>query len=106
MPNPSRLALVVAFLFVASVALAVETSHTLVRIDLSTTAGHEFVQNNRSRLDVIMAKPGHYAEIAATERSLAFLRDSGHPFTVIQENLEASLAYFNKIGRASCRERV
>jgi carboxypeptidase T len=96
MPHSFRLALTVSLLILSSAAFATENSRSLVRIDVSTTAGHEFVQNNRGALDVIMAKPGHYVEIAATEKSLSFLRESGHPFEVTQENLEAHLAYRNK----------
>jgi hypothetical protein len=92
----SLLTLAVALALPLSTASAVEETHTLIRLDLSSSAGTEFVRQHAGLLDVIMAKPGHHAEAAASARALKFLRDSGHPFEIVQENLEASLAYANK----------
>jgi len=83
-------------LLLTTPALAATASRTLIRLDISTSSGEEFVRRNQGWLDVIMAKRGLYAEVAADARALAFLAESGHPYKVIQRNLEASLAYPDK----------
>ncbi len=80
----------------ATSTLAADESRTLVRLDISTEAGNEFVHQNQGMLDVIVAKPGHYADVAADARALNFLAETGHAYEVLQRDLEASLAYDNK----------
>jgi len=91
----STLALIL-FLSLAGAALAAESTHSLIRLDLSTAAGEEFVRLNQNRLDVVLVKHGHHAEVIADARALNFLAETGHPYEVLQDNLEARSAYPNK----------
>ena len=80
----------------AGAATAAAPSRTLIRLDISSPAGDAFVRENLGYLDVITSKAGLTADVAADARALAFLAAQGHPYQVIQENLEESLAYENK----------
>jgi len=93
---PRLFALALCALLWAGATLAAESSHTLIRLDISTPAGAEFVRQNRGVLDVVMAKRGHYAEVAADARALEFLGSTGHTYEVIQRDMEASQAYADK----------
>ncbi len=81
---------------IANSAIAKEPSRTLIRLDISTAAGAQFVEQNLGWLDVITAKRGLHADVAADTRALNFLAETGHPYEVLQRNLEESLAYPNK----------
>ena len=73
-----------------------QDSRTLIRLDISTQTKADFVRDNLGMLDVIQAKAGLHAEVAADTRALKFLDEAGHPYEVLQRDLEASLAYANK----------
>ncbi len=83
-------------LLITGSVLAADESRTLIRLDLSSQANADFVRDNLGLLDVIQAKSGHHADVAADARALDFLANAGHPYEVLQRDLEASLAYANK----------
>lgn len=91
----SALALILAMILVGT-ALAAESTHSLIRLDLSTAADQEFVRVNQNILDVVRVKHGHFAEVIADARALSFLAEAGRPYEVLQENLETSRAYDSK----------
>ena len=95
----SRFAALVAFLLVltltATAALAA-ASHDLVRLPLDTPGADSFVRTHVNQLDITWVKPGHVAEIAADEKAMELLRNSGLPFEVVIKNLEQHYASRNK----------
>jgi hypothetical protein len=97
MSTPRKFAvLFLVLLALTGQALAAEPHHALVEIDLTVPGATEFIRQNGGRLDIAQVKPGSFAHIVAGPRDLEFLRASGQPLKIIQDDMERAYAYSEK----------
>ena len=97
MSTPRLFALLIFIVLgLAGQATAAESHHALVQLKLDVPGGNEFIMANGGRLDIIYVKPGSFARIAANQEELEFLRESGLPMEILEENLESVAAYPDK----------
>jgi len=88
--------LTLILLGLACQATAAEPHHALVQLKLDVPGGNEYIMANGGRLDILYVKPGSYAHIAANPKDLAYLRESGLPMEILQEDMERANAYRDK----------
>ncbi len=84
-------------LLAASAGLAADR-HALVQVDLTVPGAAEWLQDHRTEYDIVFAKPGSYAHVAATADELRSLRAAGLDLKVVEEDLEASYAADKGVG--------
>ncbi len=80
----------------ALAATAAEPHHALVELKLDAPGANDFIRANGGRLDILMVKPGSFAHISASPRDLEFLRASGVPMEILQDDMETANSYGDK----------
>ncbi len=83
-------------LMMALSAVAAESPHQHVLVQLNSDADFEFINNSVDRLDILSVKPGHYAEIATQGDDLKYIQDAGLQVKILTENMEANYASRSK----------
>lgn len=85
-----------ALLMLAGASLAADPApHQKILVDLDTPAAEAAFRDIAGRLDVLMVKPGHHAEIAVQPREMELINQSGLGFKVLDENMEATFGAKN-----------
>ena len=89
----SYLFLCLVFLLLSEAPLlAAPDHHALVQLYLDSPSATEFLEANRTRLDVLSVKPGVLAHIAAQPGDLEFLREAGLRFDILEPDMESAYA--------------
>ncbi len=89
------LAVAALVLLIGAPALAAD-HHVLVQVDLTAPGAVDWLRANNAALDVVYAKPGGFAHIAALPDDLALLRASGLPLEILEQDMETAYSYGDK----------